>query len=85
VSEDRDLLGARALVTGAGGGIGQAIAVELARRGATVAVHTAASDPQQTLEAIASIGGRAVAVRGDLRDPAVCGRRWPRPQTSLAG
>ncbi len=85
MSEDRDLLGARALVTGAGGGIGQAIALELARHSAAVAVHTAASDPQQTLEAIASIGGRAVAVRGDLRDPAVCAQMVAEAANELGG
>ena len=72
MSEPHDLNGALALVTGAGQGIGQGIAVELARRGAAVAVHTAASAPDDTLRAIAATGGRAVAVRGDLRDPGVC-------------
>ena len=72
MSAVRDLHGLRALVTGAGQGIGQGIALELARRGATVAVHTAASDPAATLEAIAADGGSAVAVRGDLSDPAAC-------------
>lgn len=72
MSDAQDLRGARALVTGAGSGIGQAIAIELAQRGAAVAVHTATSDPAQTLKAIAETGHRPVAVQGDLRDPAVC-------------
>lgn len=55
-----------ALVTGAGMGIGQAIAVELARQGADVAVHYVHSEPTETLERIAATGRRAVAVHGDL-------------------
>jgi glucose 1-dehydrogenase len=64
--------GLRALVTGAGIGIGQAIAVELGRRGASVAVHTASSSPRDTLAALDTAGARAVAVRGDLADAAAC-------------
>lgn len=69
-----DLTGRRALVTGAGQGIGQGVAIELAHAGAAVAVHTAASPPDETLAAIAALGGRALAVRGDLRDLDVCAR-----------
>jgi glucose 1-dehydrogenase len=68
----RDLAGARALVTGGGQGIGQGIAVELARRGAAVAVHTAGSEPDETLRAIEAVGSQGFAVRGDLSDPDVC-------------
>lgn len=67
-----ELTGARALVTGAGQGIGAAIAIELAKRGATVAVHTASSSPEQTLEAIAQLGGSAIALKGDLREISIC-------------
>jgi glucose 1-dehydrogenase len=72
MTDARDLAGMLALVTGAGQGIGQGIAVELARRGAAVAVHTAASSPDETLQAIEATGSRAFAVRGDLSDPGVC-------------
>jgi NAD(P)-dependent dehydrogenase (short-subunit alcohol dehydrogenase family) len=86
VSATRDLLGARALVTGAGQGIGQGIAVELARRGAAVAVHTAASAPDETLRAIEAAGAApAVAVRGDLSDAAACARVVAEAADALGG
>lgn len=50
------LSGRAALVTGAGQGIGQGIAVELARAGAAVAVHSASSPPHETLAQIAALG-----------------------------
>jgi NAD(P)-dependent dehydrogenase (short-subunit alcohol dehydrogenase family) len=63
-----DLDGRRAFVTGAAGGIGQDIAVELSRRGARVVVHSASSDPAETIER----AGAVAAVRGDLGDVEVC-------------
>jgi glucose 1-dehydrogenase len=65
----------RVLVTGAGVGIGQAIAVELARRGARVCVHTSGTAPGETLGLVEQSGGTpAAAVRGDLSDPSACRR-----------
>ncbi|HYF95658.1 MAG TPA: SDR family oxidoreductase [Symbiobacteriaceae bacterium] len=56
-----------ALVTGSTKGLGQRIAVALAREGATVAV-TGLEDPTRVLDAVASAGGRAKYVgRFDLR------------------
>jgi 3-oxoacyl-[acyl-carrier protein] reductase len=58
-----------ALVTGSSRGIGAAIACELARRGAAVAVHgrdRAAADG--VAAAIAADGGKALAVTGDVTD-----------------
>src|SRR5918999_3254580 len=62
----------RALVTGAGIGIGQAIAVELGRLGASVAVHTSSSSPEYTLATLEAAGAPAVAVRGDLGEAESC-------------
>jgi NAD(P)-dependent dehydrogenase (short-subunit alcohol dehydrogenase family) len=42
------------------------IAIELAREGAVVAVHTSHSSPDETLRRISEVGGRGVALRGDL-------------------
>ena len=64
-------MGLRVLVTGAGVGIGQAIALELARRGASVCVHSASTPPDETL---ALIGGHAASVRGDLARVDDCAR-----------
>jgi NAD(P)-dependent dehydrogenase (short-subunit alcohol dehydrogenase family) len=63
--------GTRVLVTGAGVGIGQQIAVELARQGARLCIHSAGTPPDETLELV---GGAAETVRGDLSDVVVCGR-----------
>ncbi len=59
-----------AIVTGASGGIGRAIALELARRGASVIVnyHTSAAAACEVVEAVEAEGGRAVAVKADVGD-----------------
>lgn len=74
-----------ALVTGAGIGIGQAIAVELGRQGAHVAVHAASSDPSATLEALAAVRAHGTAVRGDLSDPDACRRIVEETVGAIAG
>ena len=64
-----DLRGLRALVTGASGGIGHAIAVELAARGAAVAAHGGRTDPTET---VAALGPDGIGLRGDLTNVADC-------------
>lgn len=65
-----------ALVTGASRGIGKAIAMELAERGATVIVNYSGSEEkaQQTVSEIKKNGGEAVAVKCDVADFAACER-----------
>jgi glucose 1-dehydrogenase/3-oxoacyl-[acyl-carrier protein] reductase len=62
------LAGRRALVTGAGMGIGQGCALALAQEGAAVAVHYAhsADGARATVGRIQAEGGTAVAIGGDL-------------------
>ena len=60
-----------ALVTGAGRGIGAAVAAELARVGATVVLAARSLDEcERTAQALRSGGSRALAVTLDVGDPA---------------
>ena len=77
-----DLAGRRILVTGAAVGIGQGIAIELARQGATVAAHSAHSDPAETL---GRAGPNAVAVHGDLSRVGHCRRVVDEAAAALGG
>lgn len=60
-----------AIVTGASGGIGRAIALRLARDGFAVAVHYADSraSAEKVVAEIIAAGGRATAIQGDVADP----------------
>jgi len=80
-----DLSGKRALVTGAGMGIGQGIAVELAKQGATVAVHYAHTEPDETVAEIEKLGGKVVMVRGDLSKVSECERTVDEAAETLGG
>src|SRR4051794_4013139 len=59
------------LVTGAGTGLGRAMAVEFARVGASLAVMSRKSaNVADGVRSIEEIGGRAIGVSADVRDPA---------------
>jgi 3-oxoacyl-[acyl-carrier protein] reductase len=60
-----------AVVTGASGGLGRAIAAALAREGAAVVVHYGRNGDAaaQLVREIEDAGGRALAAGGDLTDP----------------
>jgi len=79
------LSGKKALVTGAGTGIGQDIAVELARQGAEVAVHYAHSEPEETVSRIEELGGKAATIQGDLSNTAECERTVDAAAEALGG
>jgi len=66
--------GTRALVTGANGGIGQAIALGLAQAGAHV-IASGRSSCTETVEMIAAAGGSAEALTLDLADPLAAAAR----------
>ncbi|WP_278343106.1 SDR family NAD(P)-dependent oxidoreductase, partial [Parageobacillus thermoglucosidasius] len=64
------LQGKVALVTGASRGIGRAIALELARQGAKIAVNYAGSEAKanEVVGEIKNMGGEAFAIQADVAD-----------------
>lgn len=80
-----DLSGRMALVTGASGGIGRAIALRLSEAGASVALHFHRK-PEAAAELAAAIqaqGGRACALGADLRDEAAVARLLAQAEREL--
>src|SRR4051794_16515924 len=67
----RRLKGKTALVTGASRGIGRAIALELAREGARVAIYYQSSDAkaQEVVDEITKLDGQAVLAKANVADP----------------
>ena len=64
------LQGKVALVTGSGRGIGQQIALKLAREGARVVINDLDADPaHETAEMIRSLGGEAAVCHGNVSAP----------------
>jgi NAD(P)-dependent dehydrogenase (short-subunit alcohol dehydrogenase family) len=64
-----DLTGRRALVTGAGSGMGRGIALRLARDGAAVAVlDVVATAAEETVATVRAGGGTAVPLAADVAD-----------------
>src|SRR5687768_1256113 len=87
MSDSQRMQGRRVLVTGSDTGIGQGVAVEFAREGASVAVHYP-HDPagaQATVAAIHALGGRAEAFQADFNDIAQVRALAAQAQAFLGG
>lgn len=82
-----ELVGKRALVTGGSRGIGAAIALALADKGADVAIsyERSAERATEVVRAIEAKGRRAVAIQADSADPAAMAALVGRTVEALGG
>lgn len=80
-----DLTGRCALVTGAGRGIGRAIAVALARAGADVAINYAGNEEaaKKTEDICAAYGVKTLVIRADVSDAEACKAMVEQVKTSF--
>ena len=64
-----DLKGKAAIVTGGAVGVGRAVAIDLAKRGASVAVNysRSATEAEETAAEVEKLGVRALAIKADVR------------------
>jgi 3-oxoacyl-[acyl-carrier protein] reductase len=86
-TQQGELAGQVALVTGGVRRIGRAIALTLARDGAAVAVNAKSSreEADETVREIEAMGGRARAVMGDVTDEAEAARMVAETAGTLGG
>ena len=82
-----ELNGMRALVTGASRGIGAAVAIALASRGADVAItyERSADKAAEVVQAIERAGRRGLAIQADSADPAAVKRSVKEAVAGLGG
>jgi 3-oxoacyl-[acyl-carrier protein] reductase len=76
-----------AIVTGASGGIGRAVAVRLAEQGMAVAVHYSGNREraQETADQVVAAGGRALVVGADVADEAAIGALFDEVEAEFGG
>lgn len=81
------LKGKLVLVTGAGVGIGQGVALELGRRGADVALHYASSakGALEAVDQLRTMGRRATAIQANLEKVSECRRLVDEAAAFLGG
>ena len=65
-----DVAGKTAIVTGSSAGVGRQVAIDLARRGASVVVNYSRSEDEakEALQQVEAAGGKALLVKADVAD-----------------
>jgi short-subunit dehydrogenase len=82
----RNLTNRRALITGASSGIGRALAIELARRGADIVLFARRAERlEEVARQIAALKRRAVLVAGDVTDAEARRRAVDAARTEFGG